>query len=159
MGFSDKNSHWTIALAFILGAFFSALAGFLGMRIATKSNVRTAEAARTSLRKAMKVAFTGGSVMGMGVAGLAVLGLGSLFIVLKMVFAPHAAVDSEEMKRAIEVLTGFSLGAEGVLVEFRPSLMVAFAAIAAAAVVGLAAGFVPALAASRRSIVDGMKAA
>ena len=109
MGFSDKNSHWTIALAFILGAFFSALAGFLGMRIATKSNVRTAEAARTSLRKALKVAFTGGSVMGMGVAGLAVLGLGSLFIVLKMVFAPHAAVDSEEMKRAIEVLTGLVL--------------------------------------------------
>ena len=119
MGFSDKHSHWTIALAFILGAFFSALAGFLGMRIATKSNVRTAEAARTSLRKALKVAFTGGSVMGMGVAGLAVLGLGSLFIVLKMVFAPHAAVDSEEMKRAIEVLTGFSLGAESIALFAR----------------------------------------
>ncbi len=119
MGYSDKNSHWTIALAFIFGAFFSALAGYLGMRIATKSNVRTAEAARTSLSKALKVSFTGGSVMGMGVAGLAVLGLGSLFIILKMVFAPDAAVDSEEMKRAIEVLTGFSLGAESIALFAR----------------------------------------
>jgi K(+)-stimulated pyrophosphate-energized sodium pump len=119
MGMSDPNSHWTIALAFIVGAFFSALAGYLGMRIATKSNVRTAEAARTSLAKALKVSFTGGSVMGMGVAGLAVLGLGSLFIILKMYFAPNAAVDSEEMKRAIEVLTGFSLGAESIALFAR----------------------------------------
>lgn len=119
MGFSDKNSHWTIALSFIVGAFFSAFAGFLGMRIATKSNVRTAEAARTSLSKALKVSFTGGSVMGMGVAGLAVLGLGSLFVVLKMAFAPNAAVDSEEMKRVIEVLTGFSLGAESIALFAR----------------------------------------
>ena len=119
MGMSDANSHWTIALAFIVGAFFSALAGFLGMRIATKSNVRTAEAARTSLAKALKVSFTGGSVMGMGVAGLAVLGLGSLFIVLKMAFAPTAAVDSHEMKLVIEVLTGFSLGAESIALFAR----------------------------------------
>ena len=119
MGYSDANSHWTIALSFITGAFFSALAGFLGMRIATKSNVRTAEAARTSLSKALKVSFTGGSVMGMGVAGLAVLGLGSLFILLKMVFAKDAAIDSEEMKRAIEVLTGFSLGAESIALFAR----------------------------------------
>ncbi|MFZ9452505.1 MAG: sodium/proton-translocating pyrophosphatase, partial [Bacteroidia bacterium] len=81
MGYSDAKSHWSIAVAFVIGAFFSALAGYLGMRIATKSNVRTAEAAKTSLSKALKVSFTGGSVMGMGVAGLAVLGLGSLFIV------------------------------------------------------------------------------
>ncbi|MBK7763179.1 MAG: sodium-translocating pyrophosphatase [Bacteroidetes bacterium] len=119
MGYSDKNSHWTIAVAFVVGAFFSALAGYLGMRIATKSNVRTAEAARTSLSKALKVAFTGGSVMGMGVAGLAVLGLGSLFIILKMYFAADASVDSEEMKRAIEVLTGFSLGAESIALFAR----------------------------------------
>jgi len=119
MGMSDENSHWTIALAFIVGAFFSALAGFLGMRIATKSNVRTAEAARTSLAKALKVSFTGGSVMGMGVAGLAVLGLGSLFIVLKMAFAPTATVDSHEMKLVIEVLTGFSLGAESIALFAR----------------------------------------
>ncbi len=119
MGYSDAHSHWSIAVAFVLGAFFSALAGFIGMKVATKANVRTAHAARTSLKKALQVSFTGGSVMGMGVAGLAVLGLGSLFIILKMVFAPTAAVDSEEMKRAIEVLTGFSLGAESIALFAR----------------------------------------
>ncbi len=119
MGYSDAHSHWSIAIAFVLGAFFSALAGFIGMKVATKANVRTAHAARTSLKKALQVSFTGGSVMGMGVAGLAVLGLGSLFIILKMVFAPTAAVDSEEMKRAIEVLTGFSLGAESIALFAR----------------------------------------
>jgi K(+)-stimulated pyrophosphate-energized sodium pump len=119
MGFSNANSHWSIALAFVAGAFLSALAGFLGMRIATKANVRTAEAARTSLSKALKVSFTGGSVMGMGVAGLAVLGLGSLFIVLKMIFAKDAPVDSVEMERTIEILTGFSLGAESIALFAR----------------------------------------
>jgi Inorganic pyrophosphatase len=69
MGGSNHNSHWSIAISFIIGAVFSAMAGFIGMRIATKSNVRTAEAAKTSLSKALKVSFTGGSVMGMGVAG------------------------------------------------------------------------------------------
>jgi K(+)-stimulated pyrophosphate-energized sodium pump len=119
MGATDKNSHWSIAIAFIIGAILSALAGYLGMRIATKSNVRTAEAAKTSLSKALKVSFTGGAVMGMGVAGLAVLGLGSLFIILYTVFVHGAAVDSEEMKRAIEVLTGFSLGAESIALFAR----------------------------------------
>ncbi len=119
MGASNHNSHWSIAIAFVIGAFFSALAGFIGMRIATKSNVRTAEAAKTSLKQALKVSFTGGSVMGMGVAGLAVLGLGSLFIILKQIFAPDAAVDSVEMERAIEILTGFSLGAESIALFAR----------------------------------------
>ena len=119
MGYSNENSHWTIALAFILGAFFSALAGFIGMKVATKANVRTAQAARTSLSKALSVSFTGGSVMGMGVAGLAVLGLGGLFIILKMVFAPDAAVDSIEMERTLEILTGFSLGAESIALFAR----------------------------------------
>jgi K(+)-stimulated pyrophosphate-energized sodium pump len=119
MGFSNENSHWSIAVAFILGAFFSALAGFVGMKIATKANVRTAQAARTSLSKALSVSFTGGSVMGMGVAGLAVLGLGGLYIILKMVFAPGAAVNSEEMERTIEILTGFSLGAESIALFAR----------------------------------------
>ena len=119
MGYTDKNRHWSISLAFILGAFFSALAGFIGMKIATRANVRTAQAARTSLSKALQVSFTGGSVMGMGVAGLAVLGLGGLFIILRQVLAPDAAVDSEEMKRAIEVLTGFSLGAESIALFAR----------------------------------------
>ena len=119
MGYSNPNSHWAIAVAFIVGAFFSALAGFIGMKVATKANVRTAQAARTSLSKALKVSFTGGSVMGLGVAGLAVLGLGGLFIILKMIFAPHAAVDSVEMERTIEILTGFSLGAESIALFAR----------------------------------------
>lgn len=119
MGASNANSHWSIAVAFVIGAFFSALAGFIGMRIATKANVRTAEAAKTSLSKALKVSFTGGSVMGLGVAGLAVLGLGGLYIVLKMIFAPDAAVDSLEMERTIEILTGFSLGAESIALFAR----------------------------------------
>ena len=119
MGTQNANSHWSIAVSFILGAFFSALAGYIGMRIATKANVRTAHAARTSLSKALAVSFTGGSVMGLGVAGLAVLGLGSLFIALKMIFAPDAAVNSEEMVKTIEILTGFSLGAESIALFAR----------------------------------------
>ncbi|MFN9589078.1 MAG: sodium-translocating pyrophosphatase [Bacteroidota bacterium] len=119
MGYSDKNSHWSIAVSFIIGALFSALAGFIGMKIATRANVRTAQAARTSLSKALEVSFTGGSVMGMGVAGLAVLGLGGLFIIIRHLLAPGATVDSEEMKRAIEVLTGFSLGAESIALFAR----------------------------------------
>jgi K(+)-stimulated pyrophosphate-energized sodium pump len=119
MGYSNPKSSPVIALAFIIGAVFSALAGFIGMRIATKANVRTAHAARTSLSKALAVSFGGGAVMGMGVAGLAVLGLGSLFIIFKMMFAPDAAVGSEEMERAIEVLTGFSLGAESIALFAR----------------------------------------
>ena len=119
MGHSNPQSHWSIALAFILGAVLSATAGYIGMRSATKANVRTAQAARTSLSQALKVSFTGGSVMGLGVAGLAVLGLGTLFIVLKHIFAPGAAVDSEEMRRTIEILTGFSLGAESIALFAR----------------------------------------
>ncbi|MDR3716650.1 MAG: sodium-translocating pyrophosphatase [Puia sp.] len=119
MGNANPHSHWSIAVAFIIGAILSATAGYIGMRSATKANVRTAEAARTSLSKALKVAFTGGSVMGLGVAGLAVLGLGSLFIILKSIFAPDAAVNSEEMGKAIEVLTGFSLGAESIALFAR----------------------------------------
>src|SRR5690606_20267763 len=111
---SDLNSHWTIGLSFVVGAIFSAAAGYIGMKIATQSNVRTAEAARTSLSKALKVSFTGGSVMGMGVAGLAVLGLGTIFIILRQIFAPDAAVDSYELERTIEILTGLSLGAESI---------------------------------------------
>jgi len=119
MGSASENSSWMIALAFVVGAVFSALAGFIGMRIATKANVRTAHAARTSLSKALAVSFGGGSVMGLGVAGLAVLGLGGLFIILKMYFAPHSGVDSLEMEKVIEVLTGFSLGAESIALFAR----------------------------------------
>ncbi|PWV49035.1 sodium-translocating pyrophosphatase [Chitinophaga sp. S165] len=117
MGATNHNSDWTIAVAFIIGALFSATAGFIGMKIATKANVRTAHAARTSLSSALKVSFTGGSVMGMGVAGLAVLGLGGLFIVLRAYFGANA--NTEEMIRTIEVLTGFSLGAESIALFAR----------------------------------------
>jgi len=117
MGASHENSHWSIALAFIVGAVFSATAGFIGMKIATKANVRTAQAARTSLAQALKVSFTGGSVMGMGVAGLAVLGLGALFIILKTYFGAEA--HTSEMIKTIEVLTGFSLGAESIALFAR----------------------------------------
>lgn len=119
MGMSNENSHWSIGVAFVIGAVFSALAGYIGMKIATKANVRTAEAARTSLSKALKVSFTGGAVMGMGVAGLAVLGLGALFLIIKQIFAPDALVNSHEMERTIEILTGFSLGAESIALFAR----------------------------------------
>lgn len=120
MSMSNENSHWSIAIAFVIGAVFSATAGYIGMRIATKANVRTAQAAQTSLSKALNVSFTGGAVMGLGVAGLAVLGLGALFIVLKMIFVPaDAAVTGPEMLRTIEVLTGFSLGAESIALFAR----------------------------------------
>src|ERR1700743_644467 len=100
MGYSSSN--WLIAVAFIIGAFFSAFAGFIGMRIATKANVRTANAARTSLSKALAVSFGGGSVMGLGVAGLAVLGLGGVFIILLHTFAPDAMATADSVRRAIE---------------------------------------------------------
>ncbi|MBL7770595.1 MAG: sodium-translocating pyrophosphatase [Flavipsychrobacter sp.] len=119
MASRNEHSHWTIALAFVVGAVFSALAGYIGMRIATKSNVRTAQAARTSLSKALNVSFTGGSVMGLGVAGLAVLGLGGLFIVLVQAFAPGVAANDMLVAKAIEVLTGFSLGAESIALFAR----------------------------------------
>ena len=119
MGANNEHSDWTIAIAFLIGAFFSALAGYIGMRAATKANVRTAHAARTSLSKALKVSFTGGAVMGMGVAGLAVLGLGGLFIILIKIFAPGLASNHIDVAKAIEVLTGFSLGAESIALFAR----------------------------------------
>ena len=117
MAKSNSESHWSIAISFIIGAVFSATAGYIGMKVATKANVRTAEAAKTSLSKALNVSFTGGAVMGLGVSGLAVLGLGGLFIVLKHFFAPDG--DAEGMLRTIEVLTGFSLGAESIALFAR----------------------------------------
>ncbi len=120
MSTTNEHSHWSIAISFIIGAVFSAVAGYIGMRIATKANVRTAQAAKSSLSKALAVSFTGGSVMGLGVAGLAVLGLGSLFLILKAMFVPEgASVNGEEMIRTIEVLTGFSLGAESIALFAR----------------------------------------
>jgi K(+)-stimulated pyrophosphate-energized sodium pump len=119
-GTLTEDSHPIIAIAFLLGAVLSAFAGYIGMKIATKANVRTTHAARTSLAQALKVSFTGGSVMGIGVAGLAVLGLGSLFIIFFNFFVPDgAAITGPEMRRAIEVLAGFSLGAESIALFAR----------------------------------------
>lgn len=116
-----ETSSWVIAISFLIGAFTSAFAGYIGMRIATKANVRTTQAARSSLAKALKVSFTGGSVMGIGVAGLAVLGLGSLFIVFYQVFVVNTggSVNGKDMEKALEVLAGFSLGAESIALFAR----------------------------------------
>ncbi len=117
-----ETSSWVIAVSFIIGAFTSAFAGYIGMNIATKANVRTTQAARTSLAKALKVSFTAGSVMGIGVAGLAVLGLGSLFIVFYQIYVVNvsgAGVNGKEMEKALEVLAGFSLGAESIALFAR----------------------------------------
>jgi K(+)-stimulated pyrophosphate-energized sodium pump len=116
-----ETSHWLIVVAFVIGAVFSALAGFFGMRIATKANVRTTEAARTSLSKALKVSFTGGTVMGLGVAGLAVLGLSMLFILFFSYFMQGSFANGgvEAMTQVLEVLAGFSLGAESIALFAR----------------------------------------
>jgi K(+)-stimulated pyrophosphate-energized sodium pump len=106
-----EHSDWLIAIAFIIGAVFSAFAGWIGMSIATKANVRTTQAARTSLKKALAVSFTGGTVMGLGVAGLAILGIGTLFIVFINLYT--------DMAQALEVLAGFSLGAESIALFAR----------------------------------------
>ncbi|NDC31281.1 MAG: sodium-translocating pyrophosphatase [Bacteroidetes bacterium] len=110
------HSSWIIAISFIIGAVFSATAGYIGMKVATKANVRTTQAARTSLKQALKVSFTGGTVMGLGVAGLAVLGLGGLFIVFLQIFAD---LGENTVITSIEVLTGFSLGAESIALFAR----------------------------------------
>ena len=112
----EIHSSWIISIAFVIGAVFSALAGYIGMRAATKANVRTTQAARTSLKQALKVSFTGGTVMGLGVAGLAVLGLGGLFIAFLAYFSD---LGDSTVKTAIEVLTGFSLGAESIALFAR----------------------------------------
>ncbi|HNS13229.1 MAG TPA: sodium-translocating pyrophosphatase [Bacteroidia bacterium] len=120
-GMSVEHSSPVIAISFIIGAVFSAVAGYIGMNIATKANVRTTQAARTSLSSALKVSFTGGSVMGLGVAGLAVLGLGSLFILFYTIYVKNtgASVNGDEMTKALEVLAGFSLGAESIALFAR----------------------------------------
>jgi K(+)-stimulated pyrophosphate-energized sodium pump len=117
----DKSSP-VIVVSFVIGAFLSAFAGYLGMSIATKSNVRTTQAAKTSLAQALKVSFTGGTVMGLGVAGLAIIGLGSLFIVFYTMYVKNVAgssVNGEAMAKALDVLAGFSLGAESIALFAR----------------------------------------
>lgn len=115
-----ENSDWFIGVAFIIGAFVSAFAGYIGMSVATKANVRTSQAARTSLKQALEVSFTGGSVMGIGVASLAVLGLGSLFILFYYMYVGTSTdVNGLPMEKALEVLAGFSLGAESIALFAR----------------------------------------
>jgi K(+)-stimulated pyrophosphate-energized sodium pump len=113
------KTHLLIVVAFIFGAFFSALAGNMGMKIATKTNVRTTQAARTSLPQALKVSFGGGTVMGLGVAGLAVLGLTAFFIFFFNYFMGGVWTDTEGMTVVLETLAGFSLGAESIALFAR----------------------------------------
>ena len=113
------TTHILIVVAFIFGALFSAWAGNMGMKIATKTNVRTTQAARTSLPNALKISFGGGTVMGLGVAGLAVLGLTAFFIIFYRVFMGGVWTSSEDMTIVLETLAGFSLGAESIALFAR----------------------------------------
>ena len=110
-GMSDPNSSWVAGLSFVLGAGCSALAGYIGMKVVTKANVRTTAAARTSIGSALEVAFAGGSVMGMGVVGLGVLGLGSLFLIYNNI--------GWDINKVITVITGFSFGASSIALFAR----------------------------------------
>ena len=118
LGFANKNnpeSSVFIAFSFLIGAVASGLAGFLGMRVATKSNNRTTNAARDSLEKALNVAFSGGSVMGLSVVGLGVLGLGGLFLLYTNMYGS----DFESIRTVLNVLSGFSLGASSIALFAR----------------------------------------
>ncbi|MGZ9674884.1 sodium-translocating pyrophosphatase [Flavobacterium sp. GNP001] len=119
ISFIVPTTHILIVVAFIFGAFFSALAGNMGMKIATKTNVRTTQAARTSLPQALKVSFGGGTVMGLGVAGLAVLGLTTFFIFFFHFFMNGVWTTTEDMTIVLETLAGFSLGAESIALFAR----------------------------------------
>ena len=113
-GSNEEGSHGMVALSFIVGAVCSALAGFIGMRVATKANVRTTNAARKSLGKALEVAFAGGSVMGLGVVGLGVLGLSGLFTIYQQIWPGQG-----NLTLVLNVLTGFSMGASSIALFAR----------------------------------------
>lgn len=113
-GSNEVGSNGMVALSFIVGAICSALAGFIGMRVATKANVRTTQAAKTSLGKALEVAFAGGAVMGLGVVGLGVLGLSGLFMIYQNIW-PGA----DNLGLVLNVLSGFSLGASSIALFAR----------------------------------------
>lgn len=113
------QTHLLIVIAFICGAIFSAWAGNMGMKIATKTNVRTTQAARSSLPEALKVSFSGGTVMGLGVAGLAVLGLTAFFILFFRIFMNGEWTSTNDMTVVLETLAGFSFGAESIALFAR----------------------------------------
>jgi K(+)-stimulated pyrophosphate-energized sodium pump len=113
-GAAVENSSALVALSFVVGAVCSALAGFFGMQVATKANVRTTNAARTSLSGALKIAFRGGAVMGLGVVGLGVLGIGILMLLYSKIFDLNS-----EMETILNVITGFSFGASSIALFAR----------------------------------------
>ena len=119
VSFVVPTTHWLIVVAFIFGAVFSAFAGNIGMKIATKTNVRTTQAAKTSLPNALKVSFGGGTVMGLGVAGLAVLGLTAFFLIFFHYFMGGVWTNTNDMTVVLETLAGFSLGAESIALFAR----------------------------------------
>ena len=119
VSFVVPTTHWLIVVSFIFGAIFSAFAGNIGMKIATKTNVRTTQAARTSLPNALKISFGGGTVMGLGVAGLAVLGLTIFFIAFFQFFMGGVWTTTMDMTIVLETLAGFSLGAESIALFAR----------------------------------------
>lgn len=119
VSFVVPTTHILIVIAFVFGAIFSALAGNMGMKIATKTNVRTTQAARTSLPNALKISFGGGTVMGLGVAGLAVLGLTAFFIFFFHYFMGGVWTNTMDMTIVLETLAGFSLGAESIALFAR----------------------------------------
>jgi K(+)-stimulated pyrophosphate-energized sodium pump len=113
---NPETSSWMVAISFVVGAVCSGLAGFIGMRVATKANVRTTNAARTSLGKGLEVAFAGGSVMGLGVVGLGVLGLSLLLITFGSIFGLEGA---SAVNKVLAIVTGFSFGASSIALFAR----------------------------------------
>ncbi len=113
---NPETSSWMVAISFVVGAICSGLAGFIGMKVATKANVRTTNAARTSLGKGLEVAFAGGSVMGLGVVGLGVLGLTSLFFLFSQLFGLDGA---DAVNKVLAIVTGFSFGASSIALFAR----------------------------------------
>lgn len=113
---NPETSHWLISLSFVAGAICSGLAGFIGMKVATKANVRTTNAARSSLGEGLNIAFAGGSVMGLGVVGLGILGLSTLFIIYGNMFGLESAT---AVNKVLAIVTGFSFGASSIALFAR----------------------------------------
>ncbi len=115
-GSNEVDSSWVVAVSFIVGALMSGLAGFIGMKVATKANVRTTNAARTSLHKALEVAFSGGAVMGLGVVSLGVFGLSVLFLIYSLFYDINSA---NGIIKVLNIISGFSLGASSIALFAR----------------------------------------